>query len=204
MEAGIIAIAFFAVALVLILNVSATHNAFRKRKRTYNRPYVVRQAAQSSTAVPDSADQLRDVMNASFSRRKIMSLEEYHVFKVTEDEARSLGGGLRVFAQTSLGEVIGSDDRRAHSAINSKRVDILVVSAQGFPLVAIEYQGGAHYQSSAAARDAVKKEALRKAGVEYLEVHDKHSVDERRALIRSALSRCSTVPTADQRHEPIK
>jgi hypothetical protein len=118
-----------------------------------------------------------------------MNTEEYYVFKATEDEARAVGGGLRVFAQTSLGEVIGSDDRRAHSAINSKRVDILVISAQGLPLVAIEYQGGGHYQSSAAARDAVKKEALRKAGVEYVEVMERHSNEERRANIRNALLR---------------
>ena len=35
---------------------------------------------------------------------------------------------------------------------------------------AIEYQGHRHYQGTAAARDAVKKEALRKAGVRYIEV----------------------------------
>ena len=35
---------------------------------------------------------------------------------------------------------------------------------------AIEYQGHGHYQGTAAARDAVKKEALRKAGVRYIEV----------------------------------
>ena len=120
-----------------------------------------------------------------------MSTEEYYVFRATEEEARLVGGGLRVFAQTSLGEVIGSEDRRAHSAINSKRVDILVISAQGLPLVAIEYQGGGHYQTSAAARDAVKKEALRKAGVEYVEVAEKHSNEERRAIIRNALLRAN-------------
>ncbi|WP_431029115.1 DUF2726 domain-containing protein [Rhizobium herbae] len=33
-----------------------------------------------------------------------------------------------------------------------------------------EYQGGAHYRNAAAARDAVKKEALRRAGIGYNEV----------------------------------
>ena len=37
-------------------------------------------------------------------------------------------------------------------------------------IAAIEFQGGGHYQGTAAARDAVKKEALRRAGVDYLEV----------------------------------
>lgn len=37
---------------------------------------------------------------------------------------------------------------------------------------AIEYQGGAHYKGAhaTAARDAVKKEALRRAGIGYVEV----------------------------------
>ena len=35
---------------------------------------------------------------------------------------------------------------------------------------AIEYQGGGHHQGTAAARDAVKKEALRRAGIGYVEV----------------------------------
>lgn len=197
MEVFFSVIAICAIVLVVLSNLSSATKAFRRRGRTYSRPYVVTSPRQGTAAATDSADQLRDVMNASFSRRKIMSLEEYHVFKATEDEARAVGGGMRVFAQTSLGEVIGSDDRRAHSAINSKRVDILVVSAQGLPLVAIEYQGGGHYQSSAAARDAVKKEALRKAGVEYVEVLDKHLHDERRALIRNALLR-AIQPQAQQ------
>jgi Protein of unknown function (DUF2726) len=54
--------------------------------------------------------------------------------------------------------------------INSKRVDLLIVSRRGEPIVAIEYQGHGHYQGTAAARDAVKKEALRKAGVRYIAV----------------------------------
>ena len=73
-------------------------------------------------------------------------------------------------AQVSLGEVLSSPDARAYSAINSKRVDLLIVSRNGDPIAAIEYQGHGHYQGTAAARDAVKKEALRKAGVGYIAV----------------------------------
>jgi hypothetical protein len=40
------------------------------------------------------------------------------------------------------------------------------------PLHAIEYQGGAHFKGAhaTAARDADKKEALRRAGIGYVEV----------------------------------
>lgn len=50
--------------------------------------------------------------------------------------------------------------------------------------MAIEYQGSGHYQNDAAARGAVKREALRKAGVGYLEVFPNESVEQiRRHLL---------------------
>ena len=84
----------------------------------------------------------------------------------------------RVMAQVSLGEVLACSDARAYSAINSKRVDLLIVSSSGDPIAAIEYQGHGHYQGTAAARDAIKKEALRKAGVRYIEVTPDSGTEE--------------------------
>jgi hypothetical protein len=49
-------------------------------------------------------------------------------------------------------------------------VDLLLVDEDCEPRHAIEYQGGGHHQGTAAARDAVKREALRRAGVGYHEV----------------------------------
>jgi hypothetical protein len=86
--------------------------------------------------------------------------------KKSEEQMRCL---FRFFSKL-LGEVLSSRDARAYSAINSKRVDLLIVSCSGDPIAAIEYQGHGHYQGTAAARDAVKKEALRKAGVQYIAV----------------------------------
>ena len=137
----------------------------------------------------DSAEQLRWVMAADFERKRVMSRPEYMVFKEIEAEAEACGAGYRVFAQTSLGEVLKSMDGRAHSAINSKRADILVIGRDGFPVLAVEYQGGGHYQFDAAARDAVKKEALRKAGVAYLEVFDGDSGEDIRSKVRGVLHR---------------
>jgi hypothetical protein len=48
--------------------------------------------------------------------------------------------------------------------------DFLLVDENCHPRQAIEYQGGGHHQGDAAARDAVKKEALRRAGIPYHEV----------------------------------
>jgi hypothetical protein len=138
----------------------------------------------------DAADQLRHVMAARFTKKTLMSRAEFRVFRITEEASKAAQKGLRVFAQTSLGEVIGSDDRQAFDAVNSKRVDVLVVDYSGHPVAAVEYQGGGHYQGNAAARDAVKKEALRRAGVAYVEILD-HDDDEmiRRKLDAVLLSR---------------
>jgi Protein of unknown function (DUF2726) len=95
--------------------------------------------------------------------------------------------GYRIFAQTSLGEILRSPDEEAFRSINSKRVDILIVDPDSWPVLAVEYQGSGHYQGTAAARDAVKKEALRKAGVRYVEVSENDDPAQIRARVRHEL-----------------
>ena len=57
---------------------------------------------------------------------------------------------------------------------------------------ALEYQGTGHHQGNAAARDAVKKEALRKAGIEYHEVVAGHTTPgELRRLVEKLVPRKS-------------
>nr|WP_246473057.1 DUF2726 domain-containing protein [Pelagibacterium limicola] len=113
-----------------------------------------------------------------------MNASEYRVFRIIENEIRRQWPRYRVFSQTSLGEIIRSPDPQAHSCINSKRVDVVVISPLGTPALVAEYQGGGHFQNSAAARDAVKKEALRRAGVAYLEILESSSDTDIITLIR--------------------
>lgn len=152
---------------------------------------ALRRRSFRANDVRDSANQLRYVMQASFSAKKVMTLAEYRVFKATEDEIRAGHGGCRVFSQTSLGEVLSSNDKRAFSSINAKRVDVLVVGREGFSVLAVEFQGKGHYQGDAAARDAVKKEALRKAGVRYIEIFDSHSDADIRRLVGEAMAQAN-------------
>jgi hypothetical protein len=112
---------------------------------------------------------------------------EYQAFKIIEADVAAARRGYRVFAQTSLGEVLMSPDEDAFRSINSKRVDILIVDKSGWPLAAVEYQGNGHYQGTAAARDAVKKEALRKAGVRYVEITATDSAEQIRSRVREQL-----------------
>lgn len=70
-----------------------------------------------------------------------------------------------------------SEDADAYRAINSKRVDFALMDEQCRVRHALEYQGSGHHLpgGAAAARDAVKKEALRKAGIGYHEVVAGHT-----------------------------
>lgn len=129
-----------------------------------------RQAKFRTPPLRDSADQLRAVTSAEFKPRKLMSKDEARTFYAAERAVKSMGAKCRVMAQVNLGEILSCPNKQAFSAVNSKRVDILIVSQFGDPIVAIEYQGHGHYQGDAPARDAVKKEALRQAGIAYLEV----------------------------------
>jgi DNA polymerase/3'-5' exonuclease PolX len=134
-----------------------------------------------------TSDQLDTIMRATFTRSRVMSPSEYAVFRIVENEVAATRKGYRVFAQTSLGEVLASADYNAFRCINYKRVDILVIDWEGYPAFAVEYQGSGHYQGDAAARDAVKKEALRKAGVGYIEVNVTDGEEQLRLRIREQL-----------------
>ncbi len=133
-------------------------------------------ASRSDRGVPDAAEQLRTVMSAAFQRQRLMSNDEARVFKTAEAVVQRLDLKWRVMAQVSLGEVLSTRDPAAYAAINSKRVDILLISGSGHPVAAVEYQGSGHYLGTAAARDAVKKEALRRAGVAWIEVTPGHDI----------------------------
>lgn len=118
----------------------------------------------------DAADQLRIVMRASFAIQPLLNKSEARVFREVDRVVIGCNPEWQVMAQVSLGEILRSKDSAAYGCINSKRVDLLLVDEECQPRHAIEYQGGAHHQGTAAARDAVKKEALRRAGIGYHEV----------------------------------
>jgi hypothetical protein len=119
---------------------------------------------------PDAADQLRIVMGADFASQPLLNQGEARVFRELDRFVLGFNPTWQVMAQVSLGEILRCADAEAYSCINSKRVDLLIVDENCQPRHAIEYQGWAHHQGTAAARDAVKKEALRRAGIGYHEV----------------------------------
>ena len=131
-----------------------------------------------------AADQLKAVMKASFRPRPLLNKPEAQVFKALDRAVIARNPAWQVMAQVSLGEFLASEDRDAFGCINSKRVDFALMDADACVRHALEYQGSGHYQGSAAARDAVKKEALRKARVGYYEIVAGHTTpNELRRLV---------------------
>lgn len=166
--------------------------AFSPKKPRRSRPYAYSFGSRTFPVEQNGAaqhfgQQLQSVMASAFEKRRIMNRSEHRVFQVIERDIASIGKGHRVFAQPCLGEILQSKDKDAFYSINSKRVDILIVDQDCWPVLAVEYQGQGHFQGTAAARDAIKKEALRKAGVRYLEVVPDDSDEQIRRRVREHL-----------------
>jgi len=121
---------------------------------------------------PDAADQLRTVMAAQFSAQPLLNRSEARLFKELDRMVVARNPGWQVMAQVCVGEMLRSRDADAYGCINAKRVDLVLMDGDCQARHAIEYQGNGHHLpgNAAAARDAVKKEALRKAGIGYHEV----------------------------------
>ena len=140
-------------------------------------------------AVLDATEQLRLVMEANFKSRALLNAGErrllVHLDKILAEEAP----GWRAMGQVALGEILASEDKDAYFAINSKRVDLLIIDAEFRPLHAVEFQGKGHHQGTAAARDAVKKEALRRAGIGYVEVVSGDTPAHVREMVRRLVGR---------------
>lgn len=128
-----------------------------------------------ASAAEFAAEQLKAVMKARFKPRALLNRPEAHVFKALDRIVIARNPAWQVMAQVCLGEFLASEDAEAYRCINSKRVDFALMDGDCHVRHALEYQGNGHHQGSAAARDAVKKEALRKAGIGYHEVVAGHT-----------------------------
>ena len=158
----------------------------RDRRRAYwagrkaGKPKAERQLKPVNEPEVRSADfaakQLAIVSGADFTSRPLLNKSEAKVFEALDKAVIARNPGWQVMAQVSLGEFLASPDKDAFLAVNSKRVDFALMDEHCRVVHALEYQGSGHHTgTSAAARDAVKKEALRKAGIGYHEVVAGHT-----------------------------
>lgn len=133
--------------------------------------------SEAAKANGNATDQLATVMAADFSARALLNRPEANLFKALDAAVIARNRGWQVMAQVSLGEFLSSPDKDAYGCVNAKRVDFALMDPDARVVHAIEYHGSGHHLpgSAAAARDAVKKEALRKAGIGYHEVVAGHT-----------------------------
>ena len=150
---------------------------------------------EPSNRLGEPTAQLEFIAKVDFEARPLLNRPEYRILRILEAVAQETPGGLRVMAQTSLGEVLaprpasGSQEARdlAFRSINSKRLDFLMIDAYGMPVLAVEYQGHGHFSHTTFMGDAVKREALRKAGIRLLEVPAEFDAADLERDIRKAL-----------------
>lgn len=163
-----------AIAVVIFLAVRGK----QKRKKGHYRPSPTQKPewrghkpTPEYTREETTAErQLNAVRSSDFRKRPLMNKSEYRVFYKLEKLLTASHRGYRVFSQVSLGEILGSDDKQAYLAINSKRADFVIIDWSGQPIAVVEYNGSGHYQDDAILRDAVKREACNSAGIAFIEL----------------------------------
>jgi hypothetical protein len=148
------------------------------------------------------AQQLEAVTRESvtFSTRRVMGRGEFELFRtvlcVTRQPLPTGSYPFYVFPQVSLGQIIRTaapsdwQADQAHRAINSKRCDLLIADRHGNPVAVLEYQGTGHnIGGTADQRDRIKRIALERAGVRYVEIRDGATPAAIQQIIRALLTR---------------
>ena len=132
-----IALAVLAIGVVLLViraNMGKSRRGGPYRRRYDGpRPDYHRPVSHPAGNVPDAADQLRAVENATYAKQPVLRFQEGKVFAAAEAAVREAGAQWHVFAQVSLGEVLTCPDREGFNAINAKRVDLLITDAKFTP-----------------------------------------------------------------------
>jgi hypothetical protein len=137
----------------------------------------------------EGVDQLRQVSDARFMTKRLMSDNEAIVLTELEAIIADLGEPWRVMAHVGLPQILGSNSNEATAAIEGQQVALLVVGGDRAPIAAVEYQPLGQIRSEDAVRDAVKREALRRAGIPYIEVRASDQPGDLRADLTALAAR---------------
>ncbi len=142
-----------------------------------------------AVAKPEGVDKLRQVSDARFLTKRLMSDNEAIVLVELEAIIADLGEPWRVMPQVGLSQIIGSNSDEATAAIEGQQVALLVVGGDRTPVAAVEYQPLGQIRSEDAVRDAVKREALRRSGIPYIEVRASDQPGDLRADLTALAAR---------------
>ncbi|OOF81458.1 hypothetical protein BKG92_08905 [Rodentibacter ratti] len=156
---------FSVIILFLFFSLIALFVKQKKDKRKYRKmPYFSQ----------NENNQLSLISEAEFNKKTLMNKSEYQLFLKLTNLLNALENKIyfRLFSQVSMGEFLATKEDHHFSLINSKRVDFLIIDRKGYPVIAVEYQGTGHFQKNAVERDAIKREACRKAKIKYIEFEE--------------------------------
>ncbi len=123
----------------------------------------------------------------NFAAKSIFNRSESRLFRFLAGEVNGCSPSLFVMGQTSLREIVRTDDPfirgGGHYALGDRRVDFTITDEHGRVLIAVEYHGGGHFQNNARERDEIKRIVLEKAGIPLLIVKQGESpADVRKRL----------------------
>ena len=135
-------------------------------------------------------ENLRIILANNYQKQKVCNRLERMAYLAALGIVLERQRKERVLAQVCLGEFLRNPDKRAHSAINSKRVDVLVCDDDFMPLVAIEIDGSGHRLSDLTdINDEGKEHALRSAGIALIRITAKEDDAETvRNAVRTQLA----------------
>lgn len=122
-----------------------------------------------------------------FTRAKLLNRPETQLYKLL---VRDVPQGWVVMCQVSYGAMVANKSFGRYSTINAKRADFVILDTDLAVRAVIEYQGTGHFGFStqgrkrAKASDAVKRKALREAGLLLIEVPAKIDPEWVRSEVR--------------------
>ena len=153
MEFSLQYIIIFIFVILFLIGLFSSKSRSTRRNAKKSRLYL---STENKINIVNKNDHLDVVILSKYKRKALMNKSEYQLFLRLEKLLSKGYQEFRLFTQVSMGEFLES-------------VDFLIVDKNGYAVIVIEYQGQGHYQDNAAKRDAVKREACRKAGVIFLE-----------------------------------
>ena len=174
----LIGVALFIIVALLILGIIRLRRR-QRQKSDKNNPILQR-----------AREHLQAVRGAPFQAKPLANRLEKAAYQTAVNIVQKRRRNEQVLLQVSLGE---SKDRRAYWAVNSKRVDLLVIDHELRPLVVIEIDGSGHGLSRDIARinDKIKDIVLAAAGIPLIRIPaPDDNLGTIRTLVQQQLTAC--------------
>lgn len=128
----------------------------------------------------DTSKALKIALSNKYEKQRLYNKTEEEVFKLLVQLIYThTKGQYKVNGQTSLGELLKTNNKYAFNVINYKRVDFCIIDKNFLPVAIIEVNGAGHYQNNALERDEIKRAAAESAGIKYIAVRENENKEEK-------------------------